>query len=82
MMKGKLYTISITIRREKIMEREKWYPKECYNQREDITRMNKAKYDREEDQAYRTIQQIEDDLRRGLTIPERLMIMNIYHEKV
>ena len=64
------------------MEREKWYPKECYNPREDITRMQKAKFDREEDQAYRTIQQIEDDLTRGLTMRERLMIMDIYHGKV
>ena len=63
------------------MEREKWYPKECYNKNEDITRKQKAKYDREENQAWATVEKIENDLLHGLTMEERLAIFDIYHGK-
>jgi hypothetical protein len=62
-------------------KRDKWYPKEVYNKREDITRMNKARYDLQEDQAWDTINRIEKDLQRELSMRERLTIMDIYHGK-
>lgn len=60
------------------METRNWYPKWVYDKREDITRENMRRYDRQMEELFEARMAKEKELGRKLTIKERYEMSKEY----